>query len=509
MSDPRLKPLERGVIGELFWNIAEAVVIYDGKRVLQWSPSAERIFGIGADEATADGFDLRTLFGTSRVEFDRMLVEGGDVELDCKEGCDLIFEAHSWRLGGDPSAPHVVVLRDVTRERHQVAGLKLLNEMVRELVRTSDSEPALQRVVDDAKRLTGARFSALVVLREGTEDEIQHFVYNAPRELFPSRLPRVVGLLAVPISTRSAARLDDIRGHPAGIGIPVEHPPIKALIAVPLIAGDRVLGELAVANGPDDRVFDETDEALLTELGAHASMALTVAAARQAQDQAEEEHRALVTLALHNIRTPLTVAKGFVATLRQHYDTLTPALREDSFDAIMRALDRIHGLSEGALLRNWEEEERREPNVEIDPSDLVERLLDDLRPVAGSVVLEFSSESGAPARYVGDAQLTREVLQNLLSNAIRFSPPNESVVVTCRSEGRSIRFDVTDRGPGITPEQQPRLFEPPRPGASQRTGRGLWTVRRLVERMGGTVGVTSRKGEGSTFWITLPVEPAA
>src|SRR5687767_7402737 len=127
----------------------------------------------------------------------------------------------------------------------------------------------MQRVVDEAKALTGARFSALILLRDGTENEVAHFVYNAPRELFPERLPRVVGLLSVPIVTREPALIADIRGHPLGVGIPVRHPPIASLLAVPVLAGDAVLGELAVANAPGDAPFDDIDQALLSELASH------------------------------------------------------------------------------------------------------------------------------------------------------------------------------------------------------------------------------------------------
>ena len=509
MTDPtRVEAVERGVIGELFWNIDDAVFIWRDGRVVAWNPSAEAIFGVAAADALSPGFELAPFFGRQWSAMQNLMRDGGRAEIDCRQDlCARHLTVQAWHLGDDgPDDTTVVVLRDDTAPRRHLEGLAQLNALARELVVLSDIEAPMQRVVDEAKRLTSARFSALVVLREGTENEIAHFVYNAPRELFPERLPRVVGLLAVPIVTRAAARLDDIRGHRHGVGIPVRHPPIKSLLAVPVLAGEAVLGELAVANGPDDRCFDETDEALITELASHVALALTLAGARQAHRQADEERRALTTLALHNIRTPLTVAKGFVATLRHHLDNLTSDMRDDSFGAIDRALDRIQTLAEGALLEDWNKTESLELTLaDIDPHQLVEGLFVDVARLSEGVTLRLVTDRSAPPSFPGDPRLVREVLENLLTNAIRFSPLGQQVVVTVRTEGGSVRFDVTDKGPGIAPADQARLFDAPDPARGSVHGRGLWIVRRLVQRMGGTVGLSSRPGDGSTFWLTLPL----
>ena len=128
-----------------------------------------------------------------------------------------------------------------TDERRHVEGLHRVGALARELVTEGSLEVLLQRIADEARDLTGAAYSAVLLVREdGTE--VQYFFYNGPRNLFPTRLPRAVGLLAVPITTRAPARVADIRDHPAAVGIPVEHPPIAALLSVPIIAGDRVLG---------------------------------------------------------------------------------------------------------------------------------------------------------------------------------------------------------------------------------------------------------------------------
>lgn len=503
-----------GAIGELFFNVNDAVVIARRGRLLAWNPAAERVFGLTAAEATAPGADLRPAFGDGLDAFWGLIADGGQAVIECWGGAERVVEAISWHLGGrSEDGPAVVVMHDVTDDRRHAQGLKTLNALARELLTQSSIDVLLTRIVDAAKELTRADFSALITIRDGTTAEVDHFVYNAPRELFPPRLPRLVGLLAVPIESRSVARLDDIRGHPAGAGIPVEHPPIAALLAAPILVEDEVIGELAVANQPGRPAFDDVDEAMLVELAAHGAMAVSLVRAREAQLQVTATRRALMDTALHNIRTPLTVATGFVATLRAHFESLTPDEREDAFEAIARAHDRIQLLAEGALLDHPLNESPAREHDGIVVADLALVVKEDMGDVRRDVELRWEFEPDAPESFDSDLQLVRELLDNLVSNALKHAPAGTTVTVTARREGESVRFDVSDEGPGIPPEEQGRVFEQfyrtrqSTEAGLPGTGLGLWIVRRLGELLGGSVGLSSRRGEGTTFWVTFPLVP--
>lgn len=503
-----------GAVGELFYNVNDAVLIARPGRVLAWNPAAERVLGMAAEAATAPGADLGPAFGDGLVVFWHLVEAGGQTAIECRGGSERIVEATAWHLGGD-DGPAVVVLHDVTDDRRHAQGLKTLNILARQLLAQSSIDVLLTRIVDAAKELTRADFSALITIRDGTATEVDHFVYNAPRELFPPRLPRLVGLLAVPVETRSVARLDDIRAHPAGVGIPVEHPPIAALLAAPIIVNDDVIGELAVANRPDRPVFDDVDEAMLVELAAHGAMAVSLVRAREAQHQVAATRRALMDTALHNIRTPLTVAKGFVSTLRSHFESLTPAEREDAFGAIERAHERIQALAEGSLLDHPLTESPNRESDGIVVADLARLLSEDMADVRRDVDLRWEFEPDAPTTFHSDLQLVRELMGNLVSNAMKHAPKGTPVTITTRTEGDSVRFDVSDEGPGIPPEEQARVFEQfyrTRQSADAGvpgTGLGLWIVRRLGELLGGSVGLSSRQGQGTTFWATFPLVPPA
>jgi len=238
-------------------------------------------------------------------------------------------------------------------QRH-LEGLERVGMLARQLLEEPSVEVLLQRVADEARALADAAFSAVLVLRTGSETEVQHFFYNGPRDVFPSRLPRAVGLLAVPIKTRAPARVPDIRNDPQAVGIPVEHPPIAALLAVPVIAADRVLGEVAVAEPPEGRQFDELDELLLCELAAHAATAISVAITRRAAQQAEELRAAMREVALHNLRTPLSVAESGFDLLRHHSERMSVEERERLHSTVEGAHRRIRELAEGALVDQGE-----------------------------------------------------------------------------------------------------------------------------------------------------------
>jgi signal transduction histidine kinase len=126
-------------------------------------------------------------------------------------------------------------------------------------------------------------------------------------------------------------------------------------------------------------------------------------------------------------------------------------------------------------------------------------------------------EIAAGMLLMADAKLLREAFDNYVNNAIKYTPPGGSVTVTCRplpADGQ-IEFSVQDTGPGLSPEDQARLFRKfqkltPRPtGGESSTGLGLSIVKTIAERHQGQVGCESAVGQGARFWLRLPARPPA
>jgi len=210
----------------------------------------------------------------------------------------------------------------------------------------------------------------------------------------------------------------------------------------------------------------------------------------------------------HELRTPLTAIVGF-AELLELED------REEDRGAvgsILRASGHLLSLINDALdisrIESGKESMSLEP-VSVD--DVIDECVRLMRPLAESHFVSLRREPvEAGAAYVhADAQRLKQVLLNLLSNGVKYSGREASLTIGARlCDSERIRLAVTDNGPGIPKDLVPVVFDPfERLGAERAgpagTGLGLALAKRAVEAMGGTVGVDSAPGKGSTFWVDL------
>ncbi len=500
-----------GRIGELFHLTHDVVVIVEDGRVVAWNPRAEQVFGIPAARALAGAQTPLHPFLPELLA----LPEGGTptrVDLSPHALTDVVRRAVDGR--------DVLLLTDVTDGVRRQDGLARLAALSQTLLEGPQTVAATtQAIIAEAKAMTGAAYSALIVLREGSLTESSHFGYDAPRHLFPARIPRAVGLLAVPLATGLPARLDDMRGHPAGVGLPGVHPPMGPLVAVPLLAGDARLGELAVANPPDGRCFDELDEQLLVDLAAYAAVAVRWAQSHELERETALRRQAVVDAARHDIRTPLGAGKGYTSLLTTRMDRMSGAQVATALAGLRTAFDRIEAFTARLLVDDRLTTHGVDPQWGVvDVVELLESVRRDAAVMTGREdAMLIASEPDAPAFLAGDAEMVREVVDNLVGNGLKHAGEAGPVVVTVRSEGDQVRLDVRDTGRGIPTGEQAALFERWSRTDSTRAamvpglGLGLSIVKRLVLAHGGLLGVSSRAGEGATFWVTfpstVPVEP--
>jgi PAS domain S-box-containing protein len=230
--------------------------------------------------------------------------------------------------------------------------------------------------------------------------------------------------------------------------------------------------------------------------------------------QTDELKADFVASVSHELRTPLTPIKGFLMTLLREDRDFTQDRRHEYYKLMLMQAQRLERLIEDLLeVTRLETGAGLVDSTAIDAIDLVRQVAD-----------RFTSED--PARVVtviapnhavycrGDWMRTDQVIANLLSNALRYSPPNEPVEVRLVPQGREVVFEVRDSGPGIPIDEQPRIFERFHRGGHYLTreqggaGLGLYLAKRLVEAMGGRIWVSSRLGHGSVFSFALPAEPS-
>ena len=218
-----------------------------------------------------------------------------------------------------------------------------------------------------------------------------------------------------------------------------------------------------------------------------------------------------LTAASQRISKPLQAIRMGLYTLRRGMaGELKPLQSEIVEEAHAQAeqLDELMGdLIELGELDTGARELRQEP---LRPVDMVASAVQRHAAEARSRGITLEFEAYADLSYVlTDRRAQRSILDNLISNALRYTPEGGSVLVGAKEQQTSVLFFVRDGGPGISPERMPSIFARFNTGGDGKgTGLGLALVRRLVESMGGQTAAESRPGQGSTFSFTLPTAAA-
>ena len=229
-------------------------------------------------------------------------------------------------------------------------------------------------------------------------------------------------------------------------------------------------------------------------------------------EQAFERARSdFVATASHELRTPLAAVYGAARTLRRT-DIEIPAEQHDRFlEIIVSETERLTAIVSQILLAGQLEEGR--VDVATSATDLkllVESVLDSARLRAPEQIELQLEQNGTPAVALADEDKLRQVVVNLLDNAVKYSPDGGRVVVELDGGHGRVRPTVRDRGLGIPPGEQERIFEkfyrldPALTRGVGGSGLGLFISRELVSRMGGSLTVRSQPGEGAAFVVDLP-----
>lgn len=233
-------------------------------------------------------------------------------------------------------------------------------------------------------------------------------------------------------------------------------------------------------------------------------------AAQEEAVRANDAKTAFLSRTSHELRTPLNAILGFGQVLED-----APELADRDRDAagrivragrhLLRLIDEVLDLSRieaGTVAMRPEA---------VDAAEVMAESVELVLPSARERRVRVRTESGGGATVRADRQRLRQVLLNLLVNAVKYTDPDTSVTLQCTQPSTDVvRFSVTDDGPGIPLDLQERLFEPfdrlgAEGGAVEGTGLGLVVSRELVHAMDGHMGVRSAPGRGSTFWVDLPV----
>jgi signal transduction histidine kinase len=428
-----------------------------------------------------------------------------------------------------PHLGHTLRELDRERERQHLARADAerhgreadeLRRLSQALTHTTNTADAAQRVAEAAQRLFDPSSVALRLL-EADGAMVAVAVAGANPIVVPGhRLPPrsgVVGLAVVEqrmVITRSV--LADARLHlPPAVRELHEGLGHQLIVAVPLIADDVVIGTLAL-NETKTRTFSEAELQLLQALANHAAVGIRNAQLfeqeRTAREEAEASNRAkdeFLAMLGHELRNPLAAIASGIAVLNRRGGRDEPS--ERARDVITRQIAHLRELMDDLLdagrVATGKIILSRKP---VDLGDLAARSWDVLDSTGTFAQHDATVETESVWANVDETRMA-QVIENLLTNAVKYTPPGGKVAMSVRRDGDAAMIQVSDTGVGIGPTLLPRIFDLFVQGdrAPDRNkgglGIGLTLVKRLVEMHGGSVGaVSAGPGHGSVFAVRLP-----
>lgn len=229
------------------------------------------------------------------------------------------------------------------------------------------------------------------------------------------------------------------------------------------------------------------------------------------QKDAERRVNEFYSTVSHELRTPLTSIRGALGLLEGGKAGELSARGKQLVEMGRRECERLVRLINDILdVRKVEAGKLELKTENIRPSEKIQQILNTMHSYAHDRDVTLKSQIDCDTEVIADPDRFSQILTNLISNAVKYAPQYSDVLVSTRQKGDMVRFSVTDTGAGISKDNQSKLFKlfqqvdssDSRP--KEGTGLGLAICKALVEQHGGTIGVDSEEGKGSTFWFDVP-----
>lgn len=398
--------------------------------------------------------------------------------------------------------------------------LEALNAIAGAAMETANEDEFLRKATEVVgKSLFTSNFGVLLV--DDKERVLKHHAsYTDKHGGSPPPIPLGEGITGLVALSGQAMRVGDVSTEPKYISI---DPRVRSELCVPLKSAERVLGVLDVESY-ERNAFSMTEQHLLQALAGQIAVSLErIRLLADAQRRADElvntlrQQQELARLRdefVQNVsqefRTPLAIVSGYIEILESGELGPLPEAYRSPVDIIAKRFRLLTGLVED-LTSLLDIAAHRGDFTEFRLTDIVHPMYAGfrMRALAEKVELSLDIDLSTPLMR-GEETLLRKAIDNLVDNAIKFTPPDGKVKISIKPDQGSVVLEVSDTGIGIPSEERPRIFErfyqgdrsrSPRTGG---TGLGLALVKEIVELHGGTLDLESNVDQGTTFCVRFP-----
>ena len=422
---------------------------------------------------------------------------------------------------------------DITKRKEDEEALQRRNEYLaasseigRLVTSTLDLETIFDRSVNLILERFGFYYASIFILEEDSfKAVLQEATGKAGKKLKERKHTLTVGSNSTVGKASASGKVVVINN--TALDALHKHNPLlpetKAEAAIPLKTGDRVIGILDIQS-TEVNAFSEDDIAILQLLADQISVGIDNARSYNIAQQAVEEMREVDRLKSqflanmsHELRTPLNSIIGFARVILKGIDGPITDLQQQDLTAIFNSGQHLLGLINDILDLSRIEAGKMDLTFdEVNVSDLISSVMSTAAGLVKDKPIEMKSEIEPDLPLVrADAMRIRQVLINFMSNAAKFTEEGEIVVKANLEEAakgqQAVMVSVIDTGPGISQEDQAKLFQPFSQVDASLTrkvggsGLGLSICHHFIQMHNGQIGVRSAAGKGSTFYFTIPI----
>jgi signal transduction histidine kinase len=387
-----------------------------------------------------------------------------------------------------------------------------------------DLETVLTRIVSHAVQLSGTDGGAIYEYDEPSEefllratDHMEAELINALRANPPRLGDGVVGRAALSREPIQIADIADAVAYAPRMRALLARFGFRASLAVPLLREDRIIGGLVVRRKSVGEFRPEVVELLKTFATQSALAIQNARLFREIEDksrqiEAANRHKSeFLANMSHELRTPLNAIIGFSEVLLDPAMPVTDEERLQFITDVLSSGKHLLGLINEILDLAKVEAGKMELQIETALlQDVIEAVANTMRPLAVKKFIDLRAECDEGLAPIAmDGARIKQVLLNLVGNAVKFTPEEGKIWVRANTANSEVQIEVSDTGPGIPPQDRERIFLEFQQvgrdaGKPQGTGLGLALAKKFVEMHGGKIWVESELGKGSTFAFTLP-----